>query len=542
MKKRIISLLMGIILLSSSCQDYMDKKHENSDAFTKTKIEYLFAQGILKTIEMDYSDCYSYNFRLLSTYMQTAARREGKDRINVYEVKDDKTRWNNYYITRMSLLTEIENIYTTLNSAGQEEYRPYIEAGKILKAFNTSIATDFFGNMPYSEAFTARNPLYGGSVNFKPKYDDQKDIYYAILNDLKAASDYFKSASLNETEAQAAFPRQDILYKGNLTNWYKFANSLRLRYAMRISNVDPEKAKKVLSEITLTDLITTNQDNAVLLVDGSIYNFADKAIWRALKESHNKTNGYYAYAPELMTTTMKAANDPRMQVLFQPASDDEGKAYNNNQEIIPYPSSADAAIALLNGTTADKILHTYALYNTTTIRKNSKFPVGIAMTAAETYLCLAEAAARNLITGNAEEFYNRSIILSVQNYYNYYVQSDSKETKVEAIANTDVSDATLLAWINSSSYRYSASRILEQIATQKWMHLNILQPYENWAEYRRTDLPVLLDDKEKGALLNKENMPVRFLYPSTEASMNTENYNQQSENNKTDAHLWWDIK
>ena len=83
---------------------------------------------------------------------------------------------------------------------------------------------------------------------------------------------------------------------------------------------------------------------------------------------------------------------------------------------------------------------------------------------------------------------------------------------------------------------------MEQIATQKWLHLNILQTYENWSEYRRTDLPVLDDDRENGMLLNKENTPVRFLYPAKEASMNTENYNAQAEYNKIDVRLWWDIK
>lgn len=540
MKKRITTLLTGILLFSS-CQDYMDSKHEDSDAFTKTTIEYLFAQGVLKTVELDYADCYNYNFRLLAAYTQTAAQREGKDRLNLYEIKDDKTRWDNYYITRMSALTEIDKMYATLGSDKQAEYKPYIEAVKVLKAFNSAIATDFFGNMPYSEAFTGRNPLYGGSVNFKPKYDTQQEIYYAMLADLKTAADYFKTASLNTTEAQAAFPRQDILYKGNLNGWYKFANSLRLRYAMRISNVDPNKAREVLAEIALTDLITTNEENALLLVNGSTYDYANKGMWLALKQSHNKTNGYYAFAPELMTNIFQQAKDPRMEVFFQPASDDEGRVYDNSQPIVPYPASADSAIVLLSKITADQIMRTYAIYNTTTIRNNSKFPIGVAMTAAETYLCLAEAAARNLISGNAETFYNRSIVLSVQNYYNYYAQSDATGTKVAAIATRDVTEATLLAWINGSSYRYDTNKALEQIATQKWIHLNIVQPYENWAEYRRTDLPKLVDDKENGALLNQQQTPVRFLYPSTEASMNQENYNKESENNKIDAHLWWDV-
>ena len=90
------------------------------------------------------------------------------------------------------------------------------------------------------------------------------------------------------------------------------------------------------------------------------------------------------------------------------------------------------------------------------------------------------------------------------------------------IANRDVSDETLSNWLATSTFKFNPSKALEQIATQKWLHLGFLQIYENWAEYRRTDLPVLDDDRENGTLLNKENAPVRFLYPAKEASMNTE--------------------
>lgn len=289
-------------------------------------------------------------------------------------------------------------------------------------------------------------------------------------------------------------------------------------------------------------MITANEDNAYIKVSGQ--STAPDALWRAMNESHSTGQGFYMYAPELMVNKFKEANDPRLYVLYQPATDDEGKVYDDSKEILGYPASADKAIALINeynGSTEKSLRETYGCLNTVTFRKNFQFPVGIGMTAAETYLCLAEAAQRGLYSGNAEEFYNKGIVLSVQNYYDYYKTSDA-EGKDEEIAKTNVSDETLNSWIASSAYKFDASKALEQIATQKWMHLNFLQIYETWAEYRRTDLPVLDDDRLNGALLNKENAPVRLLYPSKEASMNTENYNAQAEFNKIDARLWWDTK
>lgn len=536
MKKLLYSLLLGSAVAFSSCESKLDEKHSNPDGFTSAEIKYLFTKGAQKTIENDYADTWNYNFRLIGNYIQTTARQAGKDRINLYQnIQDDKARWENYYVTRMSTLTEIDKIYATLSPEEQTKYQNYIEAGKILKAYNTAIATDFFGNMPYTEAFTARNVVYGGTVIFKPKYDTQKDIYYAILDDLKSAAAYFKTASGDDT-----FKRQDIIYKGDCNGWYKFANSLRLRYAMRISNVDPEKARQVLSELSLDQLITTNAENTYIKVFG--IDTAPDGIWRAMRESHNKTHSYYMYAPELTVNMLKEAADPRLVVFYQPATDNDGNVYEDSKEIIGYPSSADKAISLVNGPDGTRLFEIYGCLNTVTFRNNYQLPVGIGMTAAEVYLCLAEAAQRGLYNGNAEEFYNKAVILSVQNYYEYYKNSDAEKGKDMTIANRDVSDETLSNWLATSTFKFNPSKALEQIATQKWLHLGFLQIYENWAEYRRTDLPVLDDDRENGTLLNKENAPVRFLYPAKEASMNTENYNAQSENNKISARLWWDTK
>lgn len=535
MKYKIYSLIIGTILLfSSACNDTMDEKHENPDGFTTTEIEYLFAQGTIYAVEIDYGDFWNHVFRWMGTQTQTLARRTGSDRINLYTIQNDKGRWENYYVKRMSPLIEADLIYKNLSDAEKEQYRIYIEAGKVLKAFNTALATDFFGNMPYKEAFTARNTIYGGEVIFNPKYDTQQEIYYAILDDLKTASEYFKTAQSNTT-----FDRQDVLYNGNTNGWYKFANSLRLRYAMRISYADEAKAREVLSSLNKESLITSNSDNACIKVQSQSY--APDAIWRAMNESHNSTHGYYAHAPEGMVNLLKGAADPRLQVLFQPASNDDGVVYDEAQEIIGYPSSADEAIALTSGDQSSQLGQIYGVVNSTTFRKNYYFPSGIGMTAAETYLYLAEAAARGLISDNAEELYYKGIITSTQNYYDYYVNSTA-ETKVAAIAQTDVTDATLAAWVANSPYKYNASKAIEQIATQMWVHLGFIQPFQTWSELRRTDYPVLDDDREKGTLLNKANAPVRLMYAATEASMNTDNYNAQSQYNDPKVRLWWDVK
>ena len=107
------------------------------------------------------------------------------------------------------------------------------------------------------------------------------------------------------------------------------------------------------------------------------------------------------YAPEFTVNLLKEAADPRLVVFYQPATDDEGDVYEESTEIIGYPSSADKAIALVNGPNGTELFKIYGCLNTVTFRKNYQLPVGIGMTAAEVHFCLAEAAQRGLISGNA---------------------------------------------------------------------------------------------------------------------------------------------
>jgi len=534
-----------ILLLFTSCEDELDKRHFTSDGFTSANIEFLYTQGASKTIDNDYSDFYSYVFRMLGGYTQTVAQKYGTGRSSKYEIKTDNGRWEKYYVTRMQELAEMDKIYNfSLSESEKAQYSPYMETAKILKAYNTIMATDVLGAMPYSEAWGARNGLYGQPVNITPKYDSQKDIYDSLIKDLESTAIYLKNNSLdNNIEKHRLFSSQDIVYKGDFSKWYKFANSMCLRAAMRISNADEARAKEVLSKLSLEDLITSNEDNAYTYKENTALVGDRTGIWRALRESQNQNNGEYAYAPQHMVKIFNAAGDPRLVVYFQPPSDLDGNVYDVTKPIVGYPESADDAEAIIKDKTADDIRKTYGIVNSVTIRNNSKFPNGIGITASDVYFFLAEARVRNLISwGSAEEFYNRGIILSIQEYYKYYKNSTETTMKVVTIANADVSDATLAGWLTSSSYKFNSAKALEQIATQRWIHLWILQPFENWAEYRRTDLPVMVDDRELLVLLNQQNAPVRFMYPASEATMNGDNFKAVASENDPKVKVWWDIK
>ncbi len=545
MKRILLYTSAFMLLLFTSCEEELDNRHFNPDKFKEANIEFLYTQGLTKTIDNDYSDFYTYVFRMLGTYNQTVARKSGSGRTSTYRVEDDKGRWKKYYVTRMQEFSEMDKKFNYALSENEKAYyTPYMETAKILKAYNTIMTTDVMGSMPYTEAWGARNGLYGQPINLTPKYDSQKDIYYNLLADLESAATYLKSNTLDESiEKHRIFKQQDIIYGGDFAKWYKFANSLRLRAAMRISNVDEAKAKEVLSKLKLDDLITQNADNPYTKAENTAMAGDGIGIWRALRESQNQKNGEYAYAPERMVNLFKDAVDPRLEVFFQPPSDLEGNVTYPEKPIIGYPENADQAEAIVASVSAEDIRATYGIVNSVTIRNNKYFPNGIGITASEVYLFLAEARHRNLISWgqDARELYNKAIVLSVQEYYDYYKNSTETAMKVGDIANRDVSEGTLNSWIASSIYKFDENKALEQIATQRWIHLWIVQPFENWAEFRRMDYPKMLDDTEKGVLLNQQNAPTKFMYPSLESTQNAANFNAVIGENDSKVKVWWDV-
>lgn len=537
MKRIFLYTIVLSFITLSSCSDELDKRHTNPDGYTDAYIEFLYTQGAAETINNDYNDYWNYVIPRFSIYTQSIANTTTSDKAATYLITSDLNRWSRYYTTRMQELVEMNKIFNYATAeTDKEQYVPYIQTGKVLMAYNTLMTTDLLGSIPYSEAWGARNGLYGLPVNLTPKYDSQQDIYNSVLDDLKDAAEFLSSNSLSTSLSKHnLFLTQDIVYGGDYDKWHKFANSLRLRAAMRISFVDETKAREVLGNLSLSDLITENADNAYTFKENTAFSGDWTGIWRAVRERRQ-----YTYAPENMVNIFNTATDPRLPVYFQPPSDTDGAVTDPDTPIVGMPESADVLRALLMTTT--QMQETYGIVNSTTVRNNNKLPNGIGITASDVYFLLAEARVRNLINwGDAEEFYNKGIILSVQEYYKYY--NDSPATAKDAsIAATDVSEATLLSWLSTSTYKYDSSKALEQIATQRWIHLWILQPFENWAEYRRTNLPVMVDDHGDNSLLNQQNAPVRVMYSTNEASLNAENYAAVAAQNNPAVKVWWDIE
>jgi hypothetical protein len=352
----------------------------------------------------------------------------------------------------------------------------------VLRSWTFLLLTDAYGDIPYSQAGKIKQFV-------TPVYDKQKDVYYGILNDLKSAQ-----AALDPAGKVIA---GDVIYGNNIASWKKFANALRLRIALRIADKDPAKAKQVIDEVQAEGgaYISSNSESAILKYDVSPQQ-------NPVAASFETRNDYRI--SKTIVDKLFSLNDPRLPVYASKTENVTPQVYVG----IPNGStnSEASAIGLANSSKPGA----YFL--------DAKAPAVI-FSYAELLFDRAEAAARGFTTENAENLYKQAITASFNQY---------------GISGTAVDD-----YINQAAVQYNASNYKKSIGEQKWIAL-FGQGLEAWAEQRRLDYPQLT--ASVNTVLNGK-IPVRFIYPGTEQSLNGQNYKNAVSSQGADlltTKLWFD--
>ncbi len=356
----------------------------------------------------------------------------------------------------------------------------------ILKAYITAGLTDLFGNVPYTEAFNGVN----GTAT--PAYNAQQSIYLdegGILDNLEKGI----SAIENYTGVQPL--EGDILYNGNLASWVKFANSLKIKYLMRISN-KMDVSSNLQTIFAEGNYITSNTENAVF----NFTNTDPNSFRLAQLRIGDFTNFVMS---ETMEDILNNYSDNRLEFYFRPFENSTTLEYNG----------------LLNGLDASGTSISVANYSLagTAFREDTSVLDANYATAWETALFLAEAAQKGYIIANAQDLYETGVTQA----FNYW------QTTIPTNYLT-----------GNAAFNATGTSPLEQIITQKWI-ANMINGYEGWTEYRRTSFPEL---KTIQASLNNNLIPIRMPYPDEESALNAANYNQAAaatNNNSINAPVWW---
>jgi len=232
-------------------------------------------------------------------------------------------------------------------------------------------------------------------------------------------------------------------------------------------------------------------------------------------------------AGEAMIDHMNTNADPRLRAIFEPGAN-AGGAYKGLDPLL----DASAQLNLING-------GTLSIYNRSTVSRNKYFP-GILITAAEVSFLTAEYYLNASNDASAKTAYENGINQSIEYYYWLRtLSSDNTSGTLEPTNSTEVDNyinSPAVSWTNA----VSADDKIKLIATQKWIHFNVIQPIENWSEIRRLKEPAMSFQPDNS---NPQKLPpARWVYPASEATYNAANYSAVQSEDLLTTKIFWDVK
>lgn len=544
------ALLAGI---SSSCSDsYMedlntDKSKANSiDPNAQLTTAELQTYGDLGMVEIYRNYLYAFTQQLMGCWNTT--NYGGRHTVDNNEMG---RIWTSFYPKA------IKNLTDAIHRSAEDENRKNINAIlRIYRVYMMSVITDIYGDAPYSEAGLG----YLKEI-YNPKYDTQEDIYNDFFTELKDAASALNAANDRITG--------DVIYNGDVAKWIKLANSLRLRYAMRISDVAPEKARKEFEDALASEggVLTSGSDDALIKYMDISFSFGQDSYtdYRGNALSQLLFGNDPANNPSYLCSTffkqLYNTKDPRTfmiarfyydGLMSQTSPDNridltdeitgKGIAMNPCQpgafSYDPWPQGYDSDMMKEIAKTDPSVETTMARETEPKLANNflrGDNP-GVVMTCAEVNLLLAEASLKKWNTGGTVEgFYSKGVRAAMDFLADNY-------------GYDRISDNDFNAYIADNGTGHTEQQAKAAINTQAWI-LHFTNPAECWANVRRSGYPRLKSPAEYGFgqyLTGGKDIPVRLCYPTLESSYNKPGYDEALKRmggkDSWNTHVWWDVE
>jgi hypothetical protein len=512
-KPGILLLIIIMIPIGACNTDELASMNEDPKTTTEINWSYLFTNGILQTAG-NRGGPTSTQLRYCSTMIQ--------------HLSDISSGWNSgdkyfedegfagaYFTSCYANM--LKNYVEVIKQTGPDGKDPQMvnlhSAARVMKVFVYHRCTDLYGDIPYFEA----NKAYDEGI-FYPVYNTQEDIYLDMLNELSEAADGFDNNSIDKD-----FNYQDIIYDGNIDKWRKFAYSLMLRLAMRISNVDAMTAQSYVTEAVNGGVFTSNDDNAwVPMASGPDIWINANGISRNFQPGDGKQDTKLS---KTFIDFLRDNNDPRLMIISSGIGLFNGPKIDDPALQKGLPNGYDFnTIKDYEGVTEDVDMETtYSRINELMLDLDDPM---LFQTYAEVELLLAEAAVKGWHAGDPAIHYNNGIRAAMQMYDIF----DPSLT---------VSDAEVDAYL--AAYPFDHAKGLEMIGTQYWL-ATFLNFYETYANWRRTGYPVLVPVNYPGNHTGGT-IPRRLIFEMAEVSKNEDNYRAAVERmggDKLTTRVWWD--
>lgn len=526
MKKQflILGLLASSISIITSCKkDSFNEVYRNPSKVTESSVDKQFTGvivGFKELIVPTYRNLFVTLRPTINRYIQTLGWLNESNQLTVGGAASTD-RWEQYY-KGLAQYKELESLYNKLGDAEKSEKRIFFLAAKVLFYDQTQQMVDLYGDIPWSEA--GKLNANGGDYTISyPKYDDAEEIYTIMLDDLKSISSELNSITISSNITKS-FNTQDLINNGNLSLWKKYCNGLRLRMLTRVSSSPKFSSRssteltEIINNQTTYPLGLTNADNAQI----DIYNAGSKISSDGIRNAFEADGDWYAnLASKKMIDEMNAKVDPRLPFIFEKGANATNQFIGLDQSL----GNANQLVLAKGGT--------ISIYNRSTFSRNKFFP-GLLMTATEVNLLLAEYYSKAGNNSNAKTSFENAVKESISLYQSIRSKSDDNTTPAAAAPSTSAIDAHLanLNW-------NAASNKIQLIATQKWIHLNLVQAIEAWSEIRRLDFPKF-DIPTQSSDINKT-IPVKFTLPTSESTHNESNYLKVKDKDNQNTKIFWDI-
>lgn len=528
MKKfsRVLIVFAAMLTVFASCKKDLAEKYNNPEKSTTANVPGFFTAMLNNDrVRPAYWNVRTFLLMQPGVYSQTNFFTNGS---TAYQQAESYSQqyWEDFYAAggngsgAMGMYRAMEVAYAALPETDKASQEIFMQAAKVVLVEQAAKMVDLWGDIPYSEA----GSLPSSSSIKNPKFDEQAALYTTFISDLKAASAYFATAPAN-----ASFSKYDILLSGNADKWRRYANSLRLRLLMRISNVNASVAQTEVMNML-------NNATQYPLIDGgnvAAYNpGSSDVLLMPLSTQHDDLNSALTelpshYAPDYMLNTVMApANDPRIPVMF----DKYGKTTNGT--FVPNPTYRAMPITFTSSETENSF-QDYAILDSATFLQNPSLP-GIVITAPEINFLKAEAFER--WGGDAKSAYETAVKQSVAFYY--YL-NNLNSTGLVRVPSPDASVVDAFVTQPMVSYIGTQNEKLAKVWVQKWVHLGFLQSSEAWSEYRRTNYPQLTFPP--ATLSGYETPPSRLVYPTSEKSFNGTNYQAVQAKDTRTTKIFWDV-
>lgn len=545
------TLLTGVLSFTSCSDEYMENMNTDPtkaaalDANAQLTTAQLQTYGDLGMVEIYRNYLYGFTQQLMGSWNTTNFG--GRHMLSDDEM--DRV-WTTFYTNSIKNLTDAQ--YRTAQDQGKTNIHAALT---IYRVYLMSIITDIYGDVPCKEA--GMGFLQG---IFNPRYDTQEEIYHSFFQDLTAAVEALDPAKDAITG--------DVIYGGNILKWKKLANSLRLRFAMRISNVDPQKAQQEFEAACQADggIFDSAEDDALIKYMNIAFSFGQdaygdfrgNALSKLLFGNDPANNPSYLCAT--LFNQLYNTGDPRTFMLSRCYYDGLMSATSPDnrvdltQEMIdkgiafqpclpgafswePWPTGYDSDILKELAETNPNVTISVARETEPKLANNflrGDNP-GVVMTFAETRFLLAEAALKkwNVDGQTAEALYEEGVRAAV----------DFLVTRYKC---DPVSEEEMNVYLSANGMGHTKEQKMASIHTQAWI-LHFTNPAECWANQRRSGYPKLKSPAEYGFeqfMTGGKEIPVRLCYPVLESSYNKTGYEEALERmggkDSWNTPVWWD--